>query len=125
MGLVPTRYLAAMPDDGLLPRPGATSRPTLRSTGTAAWWLLVAPAALWAVIRVFGLDGATILVPFIAFTPYVALASLVPLATTLATRRWWPAALAGLASLALAACVIPRSLAHHPPWTANQSGSCR
>ena len=99
-----------MPDDGLLPRPGATSRPTLRSTGTAAWWLLVAPAALWAVIRVFGLDGATILVPFIAFTPYVALASLVPLATTLATRRWWPAALAGLASLALAACVIPRSI---------------
>ena len=109
-GLVPTRYRAAMPDDGLLPHPRARPRPTLRSTGTAAWWVLVAPAALWAVVRVFGLDGASLLVPFIAFTPYVALASLVPLAVTLAARRWWPAALAGVACLALAACVIPRTV---------------
>ncbi len=99
-----------MPDDGVLAGPRATPRPTLRATGTAAWWLLVAPAALWAAVRMLGLDGDTVLVPFIAFTPYVALASLAPFAITLSARRWWPAALAGLASLTLAACVIPRAI---------------
>jgi endonuclease/exonuclease/phosphatase (EEP) superfamily protein YafD len=74
------------------------------------WWILVAPTALWAVVRVLGLDGANPLVPFVAFTPYVALAALIPLAVTLAARRWWPAALAGLACLTLAACVLPRVL---------------
>ncbi len=82
----------------------------MRSTGTAAWWVLVAPAALWAIVRGLGLDGASPFVPFIAFTPYVALASLMPLAVTLAARRWWPAAWAGVACLALAICVIPRTV---------------
>ena len=49
LGLASARYRAAMPDEVRCParEPGRVL--SLRSTGTAAWWILVAPAALWAV----------------------------------------------------------------------------
>lgn len=45
-----------------------------------------------------------------AFTPYAAAAALLPLAVTLLARRWWPAAVAGVAVLALAIVVVPRAV---------------
>jgi len=73
-------------------------------------WLLVAPGLVWALARLFGLEFGARPVQLISFTPYAALASLVPLGVCLGTRRWWPAAVAGLATVALAACVLPRAL---------------
>jgi len=42
------------------------------------WWIWVAvvPIALWALVRSLGLEGDTILVPLLAFTPYAAIGGL-------------------------------------------------
>lgn len=69
-------------------------------------WLSVAPFAGWAVIRVFGLEGGFPLVQLLAFTPYVTLASAVPLIASLMARRWWTAGAAAVvvAALGSASC---------------------
>nr|WP_296073314.1 endonuclease/exonuclease/phosphatase family protein [uncultured Actinoplanes sp.] len=81
--------------------------------------LLTAPGLIWAAIRLFGLEGGA-LVPAMAFTPYVAAWSLLPLAIAVRARRWpvaGPAALAtaALATGVLAACVLPRALPGRQP----------
>lgn len=78
-----------------------------RLTG-ALPWLLVAPWAVWAVVRVGGWDKGYPATQLIAFTPYVAATAVVPLAIVLLMRRWWAAALAGVVAVALAWCVLPR-----------------
>jgi endonuclease/exonuclease/phosphatase (EEP) superfamily protein YafD len=45
-----------------------------------------------------------------AFTPYAAAASVVPLLVAVATRRRWTGVVAGLVCLALALCILPRSV---------------
>ncbi|MEU8422010.1 endonuclease/exonuclease/phosphatase family protein [Micromonospora sp. NPDC048835] len=77
-------------------------------------WLAAAPTALWAVARLLGLDRGP-LVQALAFTPYVAGGSVLVLALALALRRWWPAALAALAAVALLGTVTPRALASPQP----------
>ncbi|GAA5182138.1 endonuclease/exonuclease/phosphatase family protein [Rugosimonospora acidiphila] len=77
---------------------------------TIVAWVLAVPFAVWALIRLFGLERGWLMVSGIAFTPYVAVVSVVPLAVALLTCRWWAAALAGAATLALGACVLPRML---------------
>jgi endonuclease/exonuclease/phosphatase family metal-dependent hydrolase len=72
-------------------------------------WVVVAPFVLWALARVIGLDGDTPGAQLMAFTPYVAAASIIPLAMALLTRQWWVAGVAALACLTLAACVLPRA----------------
>ena len=80
------------------------------STAARVWvWLLVVPGAIWALVRLLGLERGWPAVQIVAFTPYAALASLAPLVITLATRRWWAAAVAGAACVALVACVVPRA----------------
>src|SRR5262245_49438486 len=81
-----------------------------RRTVPAPPWPVLAPGLVWALTRLFGLEFGTRPVQLVSFTPYAALASLVPLAVCLATKRWWPAAVAGLATVALAARVLPRSV---------------
>jgi endonuclease/exonuclease/phosphatase family metal-dependent hydrolase len=44
-----------------------------------------------------------------AFTPYVAAASVIPLGMALLTRQWWVAGVAALACVALGLCVLPRA----------------
>jgi endonuclease/exonuclease/phosphatase (EEP) superfamily protein YafD len=78
---------------------------------TVLIWLMVLPVLLWTAVRVFGLDSGFPAVQLIAFTPYVAAASLVPLLVALLTRRIWPAVLTAIAALALAICVVPRWVA--------------
>ncbi|MBT8225527.1 MAG: endonuclease/exonuclease/phosphatase family protein [Dactylosporangium sp.] len=75
-----------------------------------ATWLPVLAVAAWAGARAFGLEGGTRPVQLMAFTPYVALAALVPLAVALLRRRWLAAGIAILATATLAIGVLPRSI---------------
>jgi endonuclease/exonuclease/phosphatase (EEP) superfamily protein YafD len=70
----------------------------------------VVPVALWAVVRSLGLEGETILVPLLAFTPYAAIAALLVAGVAVAFRNWAAAAVAALATVCFAAAVLPRAL---------------
>lgn len=85
-------------------------------------WLSVAPFAGWAVIRVFGLEGGFPLVQLLAFTPYVTLASAVPLIASLVARRWWTAGAAAVVVAALGLCVVPRWLPDGDPAGGRPAG---
>ncbi len=78
-------------------------------------WVAVAGFAVWALVRVFGLEGGYPFIQLIAFTPYVAGAAvLVPL-LALALRRRPPAAAGALVAAALVACVVPRATSDGGP----------
>src|SRR5258706_4810947 len=83
-------------------------RPRRHRWLTALVWLMAVPFVLWAAARVFGLESGFPTVQLIAFTPYVAVASLVPLLIAVLTKRIWPAVLVAGATIALAACVLSR-----------------
>lgn len=72
---------------------------------------MVVPGASWVVVRLGGWDHWYPAAQLIAFTPYVAAASLVPLVIVALLRRWAATAVAALTALALAVCVLPRGLA--------------
>ncbi len=83
------------------------------STGAHRYWLIwvaVASVALWALVRVLGLDQGFPLVPLMAFTPYVAIAALLVAGVALALRNWAAAVVAGAAALCLALAVLPRAI---------------
>ncbi|WP_127543142.1 endonuclease/exonuclease/phosphatase family protein [Actinoplanes sp. OR16] len=80
-----------------------------RLTRTLLIWLLVVPAAIWFVIRGFGLERDRF-IQLIAFTPYVAAWSVLPALIALAARRWGAAAVAVLTAFGLAMGVVPRAL---------------
>ncbi|MER7889510.1 endonuclease/exonuclease/phosphatase family protein [Micromonospora sp. NPDC094482] len=80
----------------------------------ALCWLAVTPAAIWAGLRLAGLDRGP-LVQALAFTPYVAAWSLAPVVLALALRRRWPALVAAVAAVALLGVVAPRALGSAPP----------
>ncbi len=73
-------------------------------------WLLVAPVLGWAAVRLLGLDGGFPLEAMMAFTPYAAVAALLVVGVTVAAENWAAAALAALATLGLAAAVLPRAI---------------
>ncbi len=91
-----------------LPLAAPAATPRRHRWLTVLLWLLIAPFALWAGARVFGLESGFPTVQLIAFTPYVAAVSLVPLAIALLTKRIWPAVAAAVVAVAFAACVLPR-----------------
>ncbi|MEV6365587.1 endonuclease/exonuclease/phosphatase family protein [Micromonospora musae] len=76
-------------------------------------WLAVLPGATWAAIRLIGLDRGP-LVQALAFTPYVAAGSLLPVVLTVALRRHWPALVAAVTTVALVGVVAPRALSSTP-----------
>jgi endonuclease/exonuclease/phosphatase (EEP) superfamily protein YafD len=80
-------------------------------------WLLVAPWAAWAAVRVLGIERGFPLVAMMAFTPYVLPVALVAGVAAAALRRWIPAAVAALTVLALALALAPRVAggAEHAP----------
>ena len=82
-------------------------------------WTLVAPGAIWAVVRLGGWDQWYPAAQLIAFTPYVLAGSLLALAATALLRRWPATVVAALTVAALAACVLPRALpdSEAPPAT--------
>ncbi|HEX4304734.1 MAG TPA: endonuclease/exonuclease/phosphatase family protein [Solirubrobacterales bacterium] len=84
-------------------------------------WIAAVPFAVWAVIRVFGLDRGYPLEAMMPFTPYLAVGALVAVTLGLALRCRAPAVVAGLAAICLGAAVLPRefgdgtvSAAGHP-----------
>jgi endonuclease/exonuclease/phosphatase (EEP) superfamily protein YafD len=85
-------------------------------------WLVLAPFAVWAVVRVGGLERGYPGFQLVSFTPYVAIASVLPVALALALRRWWTVAAATATALVLAACVVPRWTADSDAVRAGASG---
>ena len=77
-----------------------------------AWliWVLVAPIALWALIRAFGLESGSLPVALMALTPYAAVAAFLTAGVALALRNWAAAAIAALTTVCLAAAVLPRAI---------------
>jgi endonuclease/exonuclease/phosphatase (EEP) superfamily protein YafD len=73
-------------------------------------WLLVTPLVVWALVRVFGLDGGFPLVPMMAFTPYVAITAFLVAGIALGLRNWAAAGVTALVTLCLAAAVLPRAI---------------
>jgi len=79
---------------------------------SAARWIapaVAAPWVLWAVGRTLGLDRVHPLVAIVAFTPYAAATSPLPVLAALVLRRRVVAAVAAIATLLLAAAVLPRA----------------
>jgi endonuclease/exonuclease/phosphatase family metal-dependent hydrolase len=80
-----------------------TTRPA-----TVLCWSFAAIWALWALIRLTGLEAGYPLVPLIAYTPYMAVAAVVPIAIGVGFRRWGAVVLSAVAGLYLAFAVLPR-----------------
>lgn len=72
-------------------------------------WIVLAPWIVFLALRLAGIGANDVLVAAIGATPYVALASLIPIAVALVLRIW-PAALAAVAvTAAFAILVLPRA----------------
>ncbi len=61
-------------------------------------WIVAIPFAIWAVIRLFGLDSGYPLEAMMPFTPYVGALAVAAFALGLALRSRAPAALAAIAA---------------------------
>lgn len=87
-----------------------------RRRGRVLVWLLLAPFALWALLRLTGvLDEVWPWVPLVAFTPYVAIGAVVALLLSLLSRRWTPIVVAGVTAVSLTAVALPRAFANAAP----------
>jgi len=73
-------------------------------------WLVVLPVALWALVRVLGLDSGFPVAALMAFTPYVAVAALVVAGLAVALENWAAAIVAAAVTFCLAAAVLPRAI---------------
>jgi endonuclease/exonuclease/phosphatase family metal-dependent hydrolase len=71
--------------------------------------MLVLPVAAWALVRAFGLDGETALVPLMAFTPWAAVGALFILGLAVALERWAASAVSAASLVLLALAVLPRA----------------
>lgn len=72
-------------------------------------WLVVAPWAAWALVRVLGREGGFPGVQLMAFTPYVVPLALAGGVAAALLRRRAPVAVAVVTLLALGAVVVPRA----------------
>ncbi len=73
-------------------------------------WIAVVPLAVWALLRLLGIDNGFPLAAMMAFTPYVAVAAFLVAGVAAALSNWAATAVAGLATLSLAAVVLPRAV---------------
>lgn len=73
-------------------------------------WIAVAALAVWALVRVFGLDSGFPLEAMLPFTPYVAVAALLVAGVAAALENWAAAALTAAVALCLALAVLPRAI---------------
>ena len=77
--------------------------------------VVAAPWITWAIVRAFGLEGGDPLVAAVAFTPYAAFTSLLPVVFAALLRRWVITALAAVAAAVLIGAVVPRGLSNDAP----------
>jgi len=98
-------------------------------TGRGVWAAVLGAVlvlfALWTAARLLGLERGAPWVQLIAFTPYVAAASLLPLVAALATRQWWHAGAAVVLAGLLAACVLPRAVGGPSPGETTAAAGAR
>jgi len=83
------------------------------SAGARRYWLIwaaVAPVALWALLRLLGIDNGFPLAALMAFTPYAAIAALLVAGVALSLGNWAGASVAAAAMLLLALAVLPRAI---------------
>src|SRR4051794_8144911 len=73
------------------------------------------PWVVWAVVRTLGFELPYPFVAMLAFTPYAALSSPVPVVAALLLRRWVVAGVAGLAVAAFALALVPRAVGGPEP----------
>ncbi|HEY6889960.1 MAG TPA: endonuclease/exonuclease/phosphatase family protein [Solirubrobacter sp.] len=73
------------------------------------------PWVVWAVVRTLGLELPYPFVAMLAFTPYVALLSPVPVVAALLLRRWAVAGVAAVAMLAFSVALVPRAFGGPDP----------
>ena len=96
-------------------------------TGRGVWAAVLGAVlvlfAVWTAARLLGLDRGAPWVQLIAFTPYVAAASLLPLGAALVTRLWWHAGVAVVLAGLLAACVLPRAVGGPSPGETTSAAS--
>jgi endonuclease/exonuclease/phosphatase (EEP) superfamily protein YafD len=78
---------------------------TLLAAGLALPW------AVWALARVTGVELPYPFVAALAFTPYAAVTSPLPVVVALVLRRWAVAGVAAVVVLAFALAVLPRAAA--------------
>jgi len=69
-----------------------------------------APWVLWAGARVLGLEGVHPFVEAMAYTPFAAASSPLPVLAALVLRRWIVAAGAAVAAAALVLAIVPRAV---------------
>ncbi|MBY3553791.1 endonuclease/exonuclease/phosphatase family protein [Modestobacter lapidis] len=91
--------------------PGRTQRQ--RHRWAAA---VTTPWAVWALLRATGTERGYPLVPALAFTPYAAATSAVPLAVAVRARSRAAAAVAATAGIVLAGAVLARAGRRPTPW---------
>ena len=77
--------------------------------GAVLSWALVAAWAIWALIRLLGLEYGFPLEALMAFTPLVAATAFVPVAVALFAGNRPAAVVAGVVFVALLAMVLPRA----------------
>jgi endonuclease/exonuclease/phosphatase family metal-dependent hydrolase len=70
---------------------------------------VAAPWVVWALVRTLGLELPYPFVALLAFTPYAAFSSPLPVIAGLLLRRWAIAGVAGVAVLAFAVALAPRA----------------
>jgi endonuclease/exonuclease/phosphatase (EEP) superfamily protein YafD len=73
-------------------------------------WAFVLPVALWALVRVLGIERGFPLVALMAFTPYAAIAALLIAGVALALHNHAAALVATAATLCLVTLVLPRAI---------------
>ena len=73
-------------------------------------WLAVVPVAAWALLRLLGIDNGFPLAAMMAFTPYAAIVAFLVVGVAAALSNWAATTVAGLATLSLAAAVLPRAV---------------
>jgi len=80
-------------------------------------WLVVLPFALWALVRLFGVERWAVGAQLAPFTPYVAAAALFALMLVLLAGDRATIAVAVLAVAGLGAAVLPRAISFGGPST--------
>jgi endonuclease/exonuclease/phosphatase (EEP) superfamily protein YafD len=112
----PDRPVGWRPPDSVAAMTITTDQPATKPVRVrrVAWqvllWLLVLPGAAWALVRLGGVERG-LAVQLLAFTPYVAAWSVVPLIAALATRRRLAGAVAAVTLVIFAAVTLPRAIA--------------
>jgi len=76
---------------------------------------VAAPWVVWALVRTLGFEVPYPFVALLAFTPYAALSSPLPVVVGLLVRRWVVAGVAAVAMLAFAIALVPRAVAGPEP----------